>query len=151
MAPRYSISSGGINAFNRLLTERKQGLPISEVLREQAETHGRLVDFIQGAPEELLVRERRFRHRLRMDAYGHYPKHSEAIRNAARCVFGVRVLLGGCWRRTSGVRRVEARIYEHGVALLDSPASYACSRATNISKTGPSNRRSLHYATLRSG
>jgi len=79
-APRYSVSYGGINVFNRLMTERKRGLSISEVLREQEEIHRRLVEFILGAPEELFVRETRFRHRLRMDTYSHYPKHTEAIR-----------------------------------------------------------------------
>jgi hypothetical protein len=79
-APRYSVSYGGINAFNRLMTERKQGLAISEVLKEQEEVHRRLVAFIVGAPEALFVRETRFRHRLRMDTYSHYPKHTEAIR-----------------------------------------------------------------------
>jgi hypothetical protein len=78
-APRYSVSYGGINAFNRLMTERKQGLAISEVLREQEEIHRRLIAFVLGAPEELFVRETRFRHRLRMDTYSHYPKHTEAI------------------------------------------------------------------------
>jgi hypothetical protein len=79
-SPRYSVSYGGINAFNRLMTERKQGLAISEVLKEQEEVHRRLVSFIVGAPEELFVRETRFRHRLRMDTWSHYPKHTEAIR-----------------------------------------------------------------------
>src|ERR1700722_6809945 len=78
-APRYSVSYGGINAFNRLMTERKQGLAISEVLREQEEIHRWLIAFVLGAPEELFVRETRFRHRLRMDTYSHYPKHTEAI------------------------------------------------------------------------
>jgi hypothetical protein len=78
--PRYSVTYGGINAFNRLMTERKQGLHLSEVLQQQEGIHRRLVDFIQGAPEELFVRETRFRHRLRMDTYSHYPKHTEAIR-----------------------------------------------------------------------
>jgi Protein of unknown function (DUF1706) len=79
-APRYSVSYGGIHAFNRLMTERKEGLSISEVLREQEEIHRRLVEFVVGAPEELFVRETRFRRRLRLDTYSHYPKHTEAIR-----------------------------------------------------------------------
>jgi DinB superfamily len=79
-APRYSVSYGGINAFNRLMTERKEALSISEVLREQDEIHRRLVGFVLGAPEELFVRETRFRRRLRLDTYSHYPKHTEAIR-----------------------------------------------------------------------
>ncbi len=78
--PRYSVTYGGIDAFNRLMTERKQALPLSEVLQQQEETHRRLIEFIQGAPEDLFASETRFRHRLRMDTYSHYPKHTEAIR-----------------------------------------------------------------------
>jgi hypothetical protein len=79
-APRYSVSYGGINEFNRLMTERKRGLSVSEVVKEQEEIHRRLVGFILGAPEELFVRETRFRRRLRVDTWSHYPKHTEAIR-----------------------------------------------------------------------
>jgi hypothetical protein len=50
------------------------------VLRQQDDTHRRLIDFIQGAPEDQIARETRFRRRLRLDTYGHYPKHAEAIR-----------------------------------------------------------------------
>jgi hypothetical protein len=78
--PRYSVTYGGINTFNRLMTERKQALPLSELLRQQEETHSRLIDLIDGAPEDEFVRETRFRHRLRLDTYSHYPKHTEAIR-----------------------------------------------------------------------
>ena len=43
------------------------------------ETHRRLIDFIEGAPEDQLRTETRFRHRLRVDTYSHYPKHAQAI------------------------------------------------------------------------
>ena len=79
-APRYSVSYGGIHEFNRLMTERKRGLSVSAVVEEQEEVHRRLVGFILGAPEELFVRETRFRRRLRLDTWSHYPKHTEAIR-----------------------------------------------------------------------
>src|ERR1700733_12444231 len=79
-APRYSVSYGGINEFNRLMTERKRELSVSAGLKEQAEIHRRLVEFILGAPEELFVRETRFRRRLRLDTWSHYPKHTEAVR-----------------------------------------------------------------------
>jgi hypothetical protein len=45
-----------------------------------AATHGRLVDFVQSAPEHQLIGDTRFRHRLRIDTYSHYPLHAEAIR-----------------------------------------------------------------------
>jgi hypothetical protein len=78
--PRYSVTYGGIDAFNARMTERKRDLPLSEVLRQQDDTHHRLIDFIQNAPENQFLRETRFRHRLRLDTYSHYPKHAEAIR-----------------------------------------------------------------------
>lgn len=78
--PRYSVTYGGIDAFNALMTARKEGLSLSDVFREQAETHQRLVDYLQRIPEEQFASETRFRHRLRLDTYSHYPKHAEAIR-----------------------------------------------------------------------
>ncbi|HEX2275629.1 MAG TPA: DinB family protein [Candidatus Tectomicrobia bacterium] len=78
--PRYSVQYGGIDAFNAQMTERKRGLSLSDVLRQLDETHRRLIDYVQTAPEEQLTRETRFRRRLRLDTYGHYPKHAKAIR-----------------------------------------------------------------------
>jgi hypothetical protein len=78
--PRYSIKYGGIDAFNALMTERKRDLPLSEVRRQLDEVHSRLIDYVSGAPEEVFTQETRFRRRLRLDAYGHYPKHARAIR-----------------------------------------------------------------------
>jgi hypothetical protein len=78
--PQYSAKYGGIDAFNALMTERKRDLPLSEVRRQLDEVHGRLIDYVGHAPEELFTRETRFRRRLRLDAYGHYPKHARAIR-----------------------------------------------------------------------
>jgi hypothetical protein len=78
--PRYSIQYGGIDAFNAQMTEQKRGLSLSDVLRQLEETHRRLIDYVQTAPEEQLTRETRFRRRLRLDTYSHYPKHARAIR-----------------------------------------------------------------------
>ncbi len=78
--PRYSVTYGGINAFNAQKTEQKRDLTLSQVLRQQADTHRRLVDLIQSVPEDQFVRETRFRHRLRVDTYSHYPEHTQAIR-----------------------------------------------------------------------
>lgn len=78
--PRYSVTYGSIDAFNAWATEQKRTLSLSEVLRQQDDTHRRLIDFIQKVPEEQFVRETRFRRRLRLDTYSHYPKHAEAIR-----------------------------------------------------------------------
>jgi hypothetical protein len=78
--PRYSVTYGGIDAFNALLTEQKRGLTLAEVLGQQSDTHRRLIDYLQGVPEDQLTGETRFRRRLRLDTYSHYPKHAEAIR-----------------------------------------------------------------------
>ena len=78
--PRYSVQYGGIDAFNALMAERKAGLSLSEVLEARDETHRRLIEFLQTVPESELVRETRFRRRLRLDTYGHYRLHAEAIR-----------------------------------------------------------------------
>jgi hypothetical protein len=78
--PRYSVRYGGINAFNAQMTEQKRSLSLPEVLRQLDETHRRLIELIQSAPDEQFIDETRFRHRLRLDTYSHYPKHAEAIR-----------------------------------------------------------------------
>jgi hypothetical protein len=78
--PRYSVTYGGIDAFNALMTERKANLSLADVLWQQGEVHARLVALIERVPEELFTRETRFRRRLRLDTYGHYPKHAVAIR-----------------------------------------------------------------------
>jgi hypothetical protein len=78
--PRYSVTHGGIDAFNARTTEEKRNLPLFEVLRQCDDTHRRLISFIQRVPEDHFTRETRFRRRLRLDTYGHYPKHTKAIR-----------------------------------------------------------------------
>jgi hypothetical protein len=77
--PRYSVTYGGIDAFNALVTEGKRNLSLPEVLRERDDTHRRLVAFIEKLPAELFAIETRVRRRIKLDTYGHYPKHSEAI------------------------------------------------------------------------
>jgi len=78
--PRYSVAYGGIDAFNAHMAEQKRNLSLDEVLWQRDETHQRLIDFIQTVPEDQIARETRFRRRLRLDTYSHYPEHAEAIR-----------------------------------------------------------------------
>jgi hypothetical protein len=78
--PRYSVTYGGIDAFNALMADRKRQLLLAEVRRQAAATHQRLIDYIESVPEEFITRETRFRRRLRLDSYSHYPIHTEAIR-----------------------------------------------------------------------
>jgi hypothetical protein len=78
--PRYSVRYGGIDAFNARMTEEKRSLSLSEVREQLAATHGRLVELIQSAAEDQLIGDTRFRRRLRLDTYGHYPIHAGEIR-----------------------------------------------------------------------
>jgi hypothetical protein len=78
--PRYSVTYGGIDAFNAWMTEQRKGLPLAEVLRQRDEVHQRLVVLIEAAPIDEAAAETRFRRRLRLDTYGHYPKHAQGIR-----------------------------------------------------------------------
>lgn len=77
--PRYA-AQGGIDAFNARMAEQKRGLSLADARRHLDETHRRLIDFIQGIPEDQLAGDSRCRRRLRLDTYGHYPLHDEAIR-----------------------------------------------------------------------
>jgi hypothetical protein len=79
--PRYSVKYGGIDAFNALMTEQRKGLSLAEVLRQHDAVHARLVEYVRNAPEDLFTRETRFRRRLRLDTFGHYPVHARAVRN----------------------------------------------------------------------
>ncbi len=77
--PRY-VTYGGIDAFNAQMAEQKRSFPLSDIRRLLDDTHHRLIDFIQSAPEDQFRRETRARRRLRLDTYGHYPLHTKAIR-----------------------------------------------------------------------
>lgn len=78
--PRYSVTHGGINVFNRMMTEQKRDLTLTDVRRQLHETHRQLIDFIGSVADEQFRTETAFRHRLRLDTYSHYPKHTEALR-----------------------------------------------------------------------
>jgi hypothetical protein len=77
--PRYKDLYGGIDAFNAQMTEQKRGQTLSEVQKQLEETHLRLVEYLQSVPEEQVVSTPRFARRLRLDTYGHYPIHTQAI------------------------------------------------------------------------
>jgi len=78
--PRYSVTHGGIDAFNARMTQRNREFTLAEVLQRRDDTHRRLLDLIQNAPEGALNGDTRARRRLRLDTYGHYPLHARAIR-----------------------------------------------------------------------
>ena len=78
--PRYSVTYGGIDAFNARTTARKSAFTLSEVLAQQETVHQRLIALIEGLPAGQLGGKARVRRRLRLDTYGHYPIHASAIR-----------------------------------------------------------------------
>jgi hypothetical protein len=78
--PRYSVTWGGIDAFNAMKTQEKAGLSLAEVRAEAEATHDRLLAYLRSVPPEALKGNSRFSHRLRLDTYGHYPIHATAIR-----------------------------------------------------------------------
>lgn len=77
--PRYSVLYGGIDAFNALKTEENRRRSLPEVLTRLDETHARLVVYVAASPDEQFTTDTRFRRRVRLDAYGHYPIHTRAI------------------------------------------------------------------------
>lgn len=78
-SPRYSLTYGGIDAFNALKTEQKSNLSLAQVLQECNDVHCRLIAYIESVPLAQFQEETRFRHRLRLDTYSHYPIHAKAI------------------------------------------------------------------------
>ena len=64
--PRYSVTYGGIDAFNARMTEQRSTLALEEVRRRLVETHARLLEYIRTIPEEQFTTETRFRRRLRL-------------------------------------------------------------------------------------
>ncbi len=77
--PRYA-SYGGIDAFNARMTEAKRRLSLADIQRRLEETHRELIAYLRRVPEEQFATETRFRHRLRLDTYSHYPLHTSMIR-----------------------------------------------------------------------
>jgi hypothetical protein len=82
--PRYSVTYGGIDAFNAQKTMERKRLSLEDVLRQQDETHSRLLEYLESVPEEYFKGDTRFRRRLQLDTYGHYSRHTEAIRRWRR-------------------------------------------------------------------
>jgi hypothetical protein len=56
-------------------------MSLAEVQRHLEETHRQLIAYLRRVPEEQLATETRFRHRLRLDTYSHYPLHASMIRD----------------------------------------------------------------------
>ncbi len=78
--PKYSDLYGGIDAFNALKVRESRAVSPAEVLTRVEATHRQLVDYLESAPAEQLATETRFRRRIRLDTYSHYPIHTQGIR-----------------------------------------------------------------------
>lgn len=83
---RYSVTYGGIDAFNALKAQEWRDLSLADVRQRADETHRRLVAYIESLPTEQLIGDSRLRRRLRLDTYGHYPLHTRAIREWRACL-----------------------------------------------------------------
>ncbi len=77
--PKYSDLYGGIDAFNALKVRQSRAVSPAEVLTRVEATHRQLLDYLESAPAEQLATETRFRRRIRLDTYSHYPIHTQAI------------------------------------------------------------------------
>jgi hypothetical protein len=77
---RYSDKYGGIDDFNAIMTVKRSHLTLEEVLQQHDEVHERLLSYVREVPEDLWARETKVRRRLRLDTFGHYPIHTNAIR-----------------------------------------------------------------------
>ena len=73
--PRY----GGVDNFNARQNEAHSRLSLTQARDALQRSHRRLLEFIATVPESWFETETRFRHRLRLDTWGHYPEHTEAI------------------------------------------------------------------------
>jgi hypothetical protein len=78
--PRYSVLYGGIDAFNAQMAAQRGAMSLGQVQNQMDETHHNLIQYLDGVPEEQFAAGTRFQRRLRLDTYGHYPIHTQAIR-----------------------------------------------------------------------
>ena len=70
---------GGIDAFNDSRWREHRGMTTLEVEYRSSDVHARLLTFLGAVPVHHLATETRFRHRLRLDTYGHYPEHGGQV------------------------------------------------------------------------
>ena len=62
------------------MTAEKRDLTLTEVCQQFETIHQKLVEYIETVPEEEFATETKFRHRLRLDTYSHYPLHTKMVR-----------------------------------------------------------------------
>jgi len=76
---RYSVLYGGIDAFNALMTDKWRVFSLKTVVTQAKDTHYKLITYLWGVPDIYFETDTKFRRRLRLDTYGHYPIHTQAI------------------------------------------------------------------------
>jgi len=76
---RYSVLYGGIDVFNALMTDKWRAFSLKTVLTRAKDTHYKLITYLWGVPDIYFETDTKFRRRLRLDTYGHYPIHTQAI------------------------------------------------------------------------
>ena len=76
--PKYK-RFGGIDAFNAMKYEEHRAASLADVRARSEATHAELVAYLRSLPPGALGSETRARRRLRLDTYGHYALHTEAI------------------------------------------------------------------------
>jgi hypothetical protein len=54
---------------------------MTEVQDKVQQTHAKVIDYLQSTPEEAFSSGSRFRRRILLDTYGHYPYHAKSIRD----------------------------------------------------------------------
>ena len=75
---RYA-ALGGIDAFNDSRWRGHWCMTTLEVEYRSADVHARLMAFLAKVSVRHFATETRFRHRLRLDTYGHYPEHGGQV------------------------------------------------------------------------
>ena len=78
--PRYKDLYGGIDVFNAKTTLQKRGGSLTDILEHLGKVHQQMLNYLDRIPEEQFSHETRFRRRLRLDTYSHYPHHARLIR-----------------------------------------------------------------------
>jgi hypothetical protein len=73
--PRY----GGVDNFNARQNDANSRLSVTQARDALQQSHRRLLDFIASVDDSWFETETRFRHRLRLDTWGHYREHTQAI------------------------------------------------------------------------
>lgn len=65
--------------FNARMTERYRHLSVPQVLQQLKETHQKMCEYLDQAPEEQFEEGTPFQDKMKSDTYDHYAEHARAI------------------------------------------------------------------------